>query len=132
MEELETERFNYKTSFKSHQKTITDLEILKSELSSTRDQLEQNVRALTKTKEGLRFTREELEVTKEDLSETREELEATKRENEQLRCLTDAWEESRKGWKADHESAWEDLEGLRMKLGEKLIFLSFSLLKPMS
>ncbi|GAA5835308.1 hypothetical protein JCM5353_006729 [Sporobolomyces roseus] len=121
LEELETERLNYKTSFKSHQKTITDLEILKSELSSTRDQLEQNVRALTKTKEGLRVTKEELEGTREDLSGVREELELTKRENEQLKYLTDAWEESRKGWKDDHESAWEDLEGLRMKLARKTV-----------
>ncbi|GAA5941356.1 uncharacterized protein JCM15063_006073 [Sporobolomyces koalae] len=119
LDELDLERQHYKTSSQQHVESLAELEILRSELQSTRDQLEQNVRALSKTKESLRLTKEDLGVSESSLEHTRRELELVKVENESLKCLTDAWEVSRKGWKEETEDALQDVQGLREKLARK-------------
>ncbi|GAA5898890.1 uncharacterized protein JCM6883_003461 [Sporobolomyces salmoneus] len=118
-EEFESERQSFQSSLKNHLQTLTSYEILKTELSSTRDQLEQNVRALSRTKETLKRTQDDLGEREDELEGLRRELEEVRVENEKLKCLGEAWEKSRKGWKEDAEDARVEVKGLREKLARK-------------
>jgi kinesin family protein 11 len=120
-QELELERLNFKLGQESHLKVLNDLEIQSIELQSSRDQLEQNVRALSKLKSSLKLNQQVLLERDYELQESRRDNEFLKVENEKLKCLNKAWELSRKGWKDDCQDALRDVENLYEKLQRKTL-----------
>lgn len=94
------------------------IDINDSQLQTTRAQFEMNLRLLGTREEELRKIGDEVARKSTELVAMAKELVETQEELQGETVLREAFESSRTGWKGAAGEAFQDVEGLRAKLGE--------------
>lgn len=93
------------------------IDINDSQLQTTRAQFEMNLRLLGTREEELRKIGDEVARKSKELVVLAKELVETQGELEEETALREAFESSRSGWKGAAGEAFQDVDGLRAKLG---------------